>query len=103
MKKSIFNSTDNHEIIHRIKKLTSDSKAEWGKMNAAQMLAHCQVPIHVALGDVKLKRGLIGVLFGKLAKKKLVGDEPFKKGLPTDKKFIVKDKRDFEDEKKELT
>ena len=34
---------------------------------------------------------------------KMLGNEPFKKGLPTDKSFIVKDVRNFEDEKKKLT
>ena len=103
MKKSIFNSTDNHEIISRIRHLSPDTKAKWGKMNPAQMLAHLQAPIHVAFGDIKLKRGLLGVMFGGMAKRKMTGSEPFKKSLPTDKQFIVKDKRDFEEEKKKLT
>ena len=100
--KSIFNPNDNKEIIDRINRLTSGSTAQWGKMNVSQMLAHAQVPIKVSLGEVKLKRGLIGILFGSLAKKQLLNDKPFKKDLPTDRSFIIQGIPDFEKEKKAL-
>ena len=100
--KSIFNTTDNKDIINRINKLSSDSTAQWGKMKVSQMLAHAQVPIKVSLGEVKLKRGLIGLLFGSLAKKQLLKETPFKKDLPTDKNFIIQGIPDFEKEKQSL-
>jgi len=61
---SIFNATDNAEFIERINKLTPSSPALWGKMNVSQMLVHCQVIIQVALGELRLKRNLLGFLFG---------------------------------------
>ena len=72
--KSLFNKAENDAIINRINQLNNNSTAVWGKMDAAQMLAHCQVPLKVAFGEVKLKRGLIGILFGGLAKRKMVTD-----------------------------
>jgi hypothetical protein len=48
--KNLFDTTIKLEIINRIDKLTPDSKAVWGKMNVAQMLAHVQKPIGIALG-----------------------------------------------------
>ncbi len=57
----------------------------WGKMNIEQMLAHSQKPLSVASGNLKLKKGLIGILFGGIAKKKMEGEESFKKNLSTDK------------------
>ncbi|MCW3083037.1 MAG: hypothetical protein JWP12_403 [Bacteroidetes bacterium] len=54
---SLFNPADNQKIITRINSVTPESKAQWGKMNAAQMLAHCQPPLLVAFDELKLKRG----------------------------------------------
>ena len=100
--KSMFNSRDAEEVIARINALRPDSAANWGKMDVAQMLAHCQQPLRVATGELKLKRGIFGFLFGKMAKKKLFGDQPWDKSLPTDKHFIIADPRDFSTEKEKL-
>jgi hypothetical protein len=100
--KSIFNPIDNAGFIDRINKLSPASQALWGKMNVGQMLAHCQVPIKVALGDLQLKRGLMGVLFGKIAKKKLLEEKPFKPNLPTFRDAIIKGDQDFDKEKQGL-
>lgn len=101
--KSLFNSNDNQEIVDRISSLTPSTQSQWGKMNISQMCAHCQAPLNVAYGDLKLKRGLMGILFGSMIKKKMSKDEkPFDKNLPTDKAFIVVDIREFESEKNKL-
>lgn len=101
---SLFNTTDNQKIIDRINSLSNTSQAQWGKMNVAQMLAHNQVPLKVAFGEHKLKRGLMSILFGKMFKNKLMKDEkPFDRNLPTDKTFIVVDQREFEKEKNALS
>ena len=100
--KSLFNPSDNSDLVARISRLTPASQSQWGKMSAAQMLAHSKSPFQVAFGEVKLKRSLMGILFGTIAKKKLLNDTPFGKNLPTDKNFVVADHRNFEDEKKAL-
>ncbi len=66
------------------------------------MLAHSQVPILVSFGEHKVKRGLMGILFGNLAKKRMITDAPFKKSLPTVKTFLVNNDRNFEEEKNKL-
>ncbi len=72
-------------------------------MNPAQMLAHLSQAFRTASGELKLKRVLIGKLFGSFAKKKFVtGEGPFGKNSPTDKSFIITDDRDFGTEKKML-
>ncbi len=101
--KSLFNTTYNQELIARINKLNPDTKPLWGKMRVEQMLAHSQTPLLIALGEQKLKGGLMAFLFGKIAKKQLVKDEPFKKNLPTAPSFIVKNERNFYEEKNKLT
>ena len=100
--KSLFNPEYNREIIDRLQKLNSKSAPVWGKMTAAQMVTHAQAPFKVALEELQLKRGLLGILFGGIAKKKLLSPEPFGKNLPTDKNFIVKRHPDFEIEKNKL-
>jgi hypothetical protein len=101
---SLFNKTGNQKLIERINLLNNASQAQWGKMNVSQMLKHCQAPLNVAFGELKLKRGLLAILFGGMIKKKLMKDEkPFDRNLPTDKSFIVADKKEFEKEKNELT
>ena len=89
-------------IVMRIVRLKSTAKALWGKMNVSQMLAHCQVPLELALGDKQLKYSFIGWLFGKLAKKKMLQEAPFKRNLPTDGSFVVKDDRSFSVEQDKL-
>lgn len=95
----LFNKEDNQKIIERINKINSDSKAQWGKMSAAEMLYHCRQPLRVGFGELKLKHGLMGKLFGNIAKKQVLSDKPFKKGLPTDGNFKPKGNYDLEKEK----
>ena len=76
---SLFTPTVNLEMVDRIDKLTADTKPLWGKMKVAQMLAHSQTPLHVALGEKKIKGGLMAFLFGRIAKKQLEKMNPLKK------------------------
>ena len=85
--KRLFDPEENNLIKERINKLTPDSRPLWGKMNVSQMLAHLQAPMSVAFGQLKLKGGLMAFLFGKIAKKQILLDKPFKKNLPTVKEF----------------
>lgn len=100
---SLFNKADCEMYIERINKLNPQSKPQWGKMNVAQMLAHCTAPLKMAHGEIKSKRGLISILFGKSAKKKYVNSPaPFPKELPTDPNFKFPSAHDFESEKQKL-
>lgn len=101
--KNLFDKETHTEIINRINSLTSDTERQWGKMNVSQMLAHCKEAFKVPLSDKKMPRMLIGILIGWAFKKKLYNEDPWKKNLPTAPNFIIKDERDFEKEKQELT
>ena len=100
--KNLFDQDASTEILNRLELLQPDSKARWGKMNVSQMMAHCIVPIKVSLGEAKLKRNLMGLLFGKMGKKMLLKDRPFKQNLPTDPSFVIRDQPDFYSKKQEL-
>ncbi len=99
---NLFDSGDRAAMVARIESLRPDTRRVWGKMSIAQMLAHCQQPLRVALGELPLKRSLIGILFGRLAKKKLLDPKPWKQGLPTAPEFKITDERDFAKEKSAL-
>ena len=100
--KNLFNQTDSASIIERIEKLQPGAKPLWGKMNVPQMLTHCRVTFQVYFDELKLKRGLVGMLFGGFAKKKMLHDGEFSKNLPTAREFVIADEREFEREKEQL-
>jgi hypothetical protein len=99
---NIFVASDNSNLIERIQSLTPESKPLWGKMNVSQMLLHAQKPLDVAQGKLVLKRGLIGFLFGKMAKNSFMKADEFKKSLPTVPQFKITDTPKFEKEKQVL-
>jgi hypothetical protein len=99
---SIFNPAVNAAFIDRINNLTPARSALWGKMNVAQMLAHCQVPILVAFGELNSKGGLMALIFGRMAKKKIVNEQPFERNLPTMSEAKIKSDKGFEAEKEAL-
>lgn len=100
---TLFHSEATQGIINRINSLTPITHNEWGTMNVAQMLVHCQMPIKVASGELQIKVGLLGYIFGRLSKNQLTKDTfRFKKDLPTAKEFRVSGQHDFEEARKNL-
>lgn len=99
---NLFDTQTYTDTVARVHKLTSESKAEWGKMNVAQMLAHCKQAFKVPLSEKKLPRLFIGRLLGPLIKAKLYNDSPWKQNLPTSPDFKITNERDFHDEKQQL-
>ncbi len=101
--KNIFDQKESEEVIDRINKLTSETKSSWGKMNVAQMLAHCNVVYELVYEDKHPKPGGIKKLVIKLfAKPIVVGEKPYKKNGMTAPQFVIADSREFEKEKTRL-
>ena len=100
--KSLYNAQERKEIIDRILSINENSEGQWGKMTASQMLVHCQAPIKVAIGELKLSQNLIFLILGPIVKKKLMNDEPFDRNLPTHKKFLVQFDPQLEPERQKL-
>jgi Protein of unknown function (DUF1569) len=97
--KSIFDPSTRDELKNRIQLLDVNSTAQWGKMNISQMLRHCTKWDEMALGKTKYKQSFIGRLFGKMALKDMMKDEPMKKNLPTVPSFKVKEQINISEEK----
>ena len=101
--KSLFEPAEVNEITDRMARLRSDSEPQWGKMNVAQMLAHCSAAIGMAEGKVTPPRILLGRVLGPLAKKSLIGNgEPMHRNSMTEKSVLVTDERDFKVERQRL-
>jgi len=104
--KTLFTQQGKEEILDRINKLTPASKAQWGKMNVSQMLAHAQKPLEVAIDTNKLDNGIMlkvmSLLFGRSVKKKFIENESLDKNSPTAPGFKIVDERDFNKEKQLL-
>ncbi len=100
--KNLFQQEAVDEVISRLDKLQPVSPRQWGKMDVAQMLAHCSATLDMASGRLNPPRVLIGRLIGPLAKPIFTNDKPFSKNSPTDKKLVVSDQRDFLREQEQL-
>lgn len=99
---TLFDPADRRNVLDRLGKLQAGATRQWGKMDAAQMCAHCATAMEMATGDAPREQKLIGKILGPFFKKKLLGPEPFSKNSPTDPAFIVSDPRDFAKEKARL-
>ncbi len=100
---NIFTKAISDNIINRINQLTPGTQAIWGKMNVAQMLAHCNVTYEMVYEDKHPKPNFFMKLILKAFVKKVVTDDaPYKHSLKTAPAFIIQDERAFEIEKNRL-
>jgi len=60
--KNVFQREVVDELISRIDNLQPASERQWGKMDVAQMMAHCSAGLDMASGKLNLPRVLIGRL-----------------------------------------
>ena len=97
--KSIFEKSTRDDLIERIQSLDVNNPVNWGKMTISQMMMHCIKWDEMALGKTKYKQSLIGWLFGKMALKDMMRDEPMKRNLPTVPSFKIKESGNFAEEK----
>lgn len=101
--KSLYTATDSQEILSRIESLQPIAERQWGKMDVAQMLAHCSLATQMALGIHKPQRRLLGRLLGGFFKKDYVASEkPMGKNSPTHPMLVMTDAHEFDKEKTKL-
>jgi hypothetical protein len=98
----LFDPSARQAILARLDRLEPTSARQWGKMDAAQMLAHCATAMEVATSDRPRKQALIGRLLGPLVRRRMLGTQPFPRNSPTDPTFVVSDSRDFARERTRL-
>ncbi len=103
--KSIFQAQIRQELIQRIESLNANDKADWGKMNAYQMILHCSRWDEWVLGvhQPTYRQAFIGKLFGRIALHRTVrNDKPLDRNVPTSSWLkITETAGDFDQAKKE--
>ena len=104
VRKSLHNPIYFDEIIKRISQLTENSERKWGKMEAAQMMTHCDLVLQIALKKIQLPH--INLLFetiGILTKKEMqIFNNGIPRNMPTFQKLIVNFECDFNEARKGL-
>ena len=100
---NIFDRAVADKIIARINTLTPSTAAKWGKMNVAQMLAHCNVTYEMVYTNKHRKpRGIIKLILRIIVKPVVTTERPYKNNTKTAPAFIISDERVFNDEKSRL-
>lgn len=103
MIKNIFDPQVSEEIIHRINSLSADVKPLWGKMDAAKMLAHCNVTYEQVFENSHSKPpAILRFILKLMVKGTVVNEKPYKKNSSTAPAFIIKSDQDFSAEKSRL-
>jgi Protein of unknown function (DUF1569) len=101
--KSLFDTATAAQIKERIGRLQPSSQRQWGKMSAAQAVAHCATTMEWAVGDSFAPRMFIGRLLGPLVKSKVLKEDAvMKRNAPTAKSLVVTDDRDLRRESERL-
>lgn len=94
--KNLYEPATAKEIKERIARMGPASQRQWGKMTAAQAMAHCAVGMEWAVGDRNEPRMFLGRIVGPLVKSQLLKDEkPMGKNAPTTKSLVMKDDCDL--------
>lgn len=101
---NIFTAEVKDSVITRINGLTPESTAQWGKMNVAQMLAHCCVTYEMIYEPTKHKKpnAFMRFILKAFVKKVVVGEGTYKKSSQTAPAFLITNEREFDFEKNRL-
>ncbi|MEO6148706.1 MAG: DUF1569 domain-containing protein [Mucilaginibacter sp.] len=98
--KTIFDQNAIDELTARIAQISPQSKAQWGKMDAFQMVKHCGMSEEIFQGKRNYKRLFAGRLFGKMALGSILKNQgEMKRGLPTHPDLKITGTGDIEAEK----
>jgi len=101
--RNLFDQKETQKTIDRIHKLAPETQHLWGKMDVAQMMAHCNVTYELVYTDKHKKpKGFQKFMIKLFAKNVVVGPKPYKKNSRTAPMFLIADERDFEKEKTRL-
>jgi len=101
--KNIFDPSVTEELARRIGALTPATRPLWGKMNAAQVLAHLCVSYEMVYEDRHPKPGpVLRFLLRAFVKRAVVGEKTYPRSSRTAPAFVIADERDFEEERVRL-
>ncbi len=97
--KTFWDPIAREEICSRIERLTPETKARWGKFNAAQMLAHLNDSMRMAIGELPVAAKRSPIRYAPL-KQLIIYVLPFPKGVPTAPELLTRcDRPAFDEER----
>lgn len=101
---NVFSESVARELQDRIGRLQASQTPLWGKMDAARMLAHCNVTYEMVYEPEKHRKpgALMRFILKAMVKPKVVGEQGYKQNGPTAPQFIISDQRTFETEQARL-
>ena len=100
--KNLYNTEVYDECIKRINKITQHAQGLWGKMDSAQMFAHCAEIVETTNGKEIKGTPFLVKLFASMIRKMVVNDKPYKKNTQTHPQYKQTAPKNFEEEKLKL-
>jgi hypothetical protein len=94
MRKTLWDAEARRELADRLSRLKPDTTPLWGRMNAAQMIAHLVGWMKMANGELKTAP-LHRPIRYPLVKQFIIYWMPWPKGLPTAPELLSREKYDF--------
>lgn len=101
-KKSLLDASVRQDCINRINAMTPEAQPAWGKMDAAQMMAHCAEVQEVLNGKPLKGTPFFIKLFKGPIRKAVFNDVPYSRNARTHPQYLVVDQRAFDTEKARL-
>lgn len=99
----IFSQSVTDSLVSRINKLDTNSNPLWGKMDVAQMLAHCNVTYELTYETMHPRpNAFMRFILKTFLKKIVVGEKAFKKNSPTSPVFKKVEEENFVKQKARL-
>jgi hypothetical protein len=100
---NIFSAEVSSRFAERINQLTPATQPLWGKMNVAQMLAHCNVTYELVYEDIHPRpNAFMRFILKTFIKKVVVGEKPYAKNGRTAPMFLITSEKEFQKEKERL-
>ncbi|WP_439478931.1 DUF1569 domain-containing protein [Chryseobacterium aquaticum] len=101
---NVFDAKDAQNYINRINNLVEDTHGLWGRMTVDQMLAHCCITYEMVYEPEKHKKpgAIAKFILKNFVKSKVVGEKAYPRDSPTAPQFLIKERRDFDEDKKRL-
>jgi hypothetical protein len=100
VKKSLYASGVYQECIDRIERLSENTYAQWGAMDAAQMISHCAEVLEVMNGKDLRNTPFMVKLFKPLIRHVVVNDKAYSNSMKTHPQYMQNTERVFEFEKR---
>ena len=101
-RKNFYDDATYSALLDRISRVTGDAQPQWGKMNAAQMCAHCTEVAEVSNGKALLNTPWYVRMMGEVIKKMVVSERPYPRSSKTHPQFEIGPDADFEEQQARL-